>query len=176
MMRRACFAALLAIAPCGVLPVHAAVPVDVTLALPDRFVHAGLVIAAAAPDSAHVPDPGVKDASAPRSGLRAHPVLGGTLVVLGYQALLAIPSAAAYVDDQGKALAGADALFSGLMLITPDGGKGETFGGAIGVLALAGGMLAAGNNGASKDQLFFLNWAGLNVAILGGRWIGSKFD
>lgn len=155
---------------------HAATTPDYSLGLPDRFVNGGMVIAAAAPDSAPAADTGVKDASEPRSGLRSRPILGGALVLIGYEALLAIPSAAAYVDDQGKALAGADALFSGLMLITPDGGKGETFGGAIGVLALAGGMLAAGNNGASKDQMFFLNWAGLNVAILGGRWIGSRFD
>jgi hypothetical protein len=151
---------------------------DFPLAVPSRFVQAGLVIAAAAPDSA-APAPlpeGVTDVTNERSFLRKHPVLGGTLVFLGYQALLAIPSAAAYSGEDGKMLAGVDAVFAASMLITPDGGRGETLGGAIGVLALAGGMLAAANNGASQDQLFFLNWAGLNVAILGGHWIGSKFD
>lgn len=157
--------------------VSAATAPDYSLGLPDRFVMNGLLIAAAAPDSSTEAEAVVvKDASEPRGFLREHPILGGTLVVLGIEALLALPSTAAYADENGRTLAAVDAVFGGLMLVTPDGGKGETIGGAVGVLALAGGVLAAANNGASQDQLFFLNWAGLHVAILGGRWIGSRFD
>ncbi len=169
-------AVFIAVAMALATTAHATTP-DYSLGLPDRFVHASLVITAAAPDSSAPLPEGVTDISeGERSWFRTHPVLGGTLLFLGYQALLAIPSAAAYSDDEGKVLAGVDAAFAASMLITDDGGKGETYGGAIGVLALAGGVLAAANNGASQDQLFFLNWAGLNVAIMGGRWLGSKFD
>jgi hypothetical protein len=166
-------AVLIAALVCGTTPALAAVPVDGSLALADRFVQPGWLVLAAAPDSATLP----AEASIKESSSEKHESLVGQAVFfLGIEALLALPSAGAYADDEGKALAIADAGFAGLTLIHPNGGWWETFTPAVGLLALAGGMRAAGNNGTSKDQLFLMNLVGMNIALFGGRWLGSKLD
>ncbi len=167
-------AALITALVCAAAPALAAVPVDVSLALADRFVQPGwLALAAPAPDSATPPaEASTRESPVEKRGS----FVGPTLAILGIEALLALPSAVAYVDDEGKALAIADAGFAALTLVHPNGGWGETLTPVVGVLALAGGMRAAGNNGASKDQLFLMNLVGMNVALFGGRWIGSKLD
>jgi hypothetical protein len=165
-------AVLIAALVCAAAPALAAVPVDGSLALADRFVQPGW-LALPAPDSVTLPaEASTREAPVEKRGS----FVGRTLFFLGIEALLALPSAAAYADDEGKALAIADAGFAGLTLVHPNGGWGETLTPAVGLLALAGGMRAAGNNGASKDQLFLMNLVGMNVALFGGRWIGGKFD
>jgi len=171
---------------CAAAPVSAGVALDHSLALPDRFVQARLdgwvamqANDVAVPDTtaASEPRPVVDPADAPEvhPTSRGRKILIGAVLFIGFEALLALPSSAAYVDEDGKTLAAVDAGFAGLSLLNPNGGRGETIGAAAGVLALAGTVLAIGDE-KSKDEMFFINWAGLNVAILGGRWIGGLFD
>jgi len=186
-MRPAIWFSTVALLLCAATPVAARVAVDHALALPDRFVQARLDgwVALQASDMA-VPDTSAASeaaaaadrAAAPeetRPTSRGRKILIGAALFVGFEALLALPSTAAYVDEDGKALAAVDAGFAVLSAINPSATTGQTIGAAVGVLALAGTVLAIGDD-RSKDEMFFINWAGLNVAILGGRWIGGMFS
>jgi hypothetical protein len=186
-MRPAIRFSTLAVLLCAATPVSARVTTDHSLALPDRFVQARLDgwVALQAQDGA-VPDtsaaseprPAVDPVAATEEGhetSRGRKILFGAVLVIGFEALLALPSTAAYVDEDGKTLAAVDGGFAALSVITPSASRGETIGAAVGVLALAGTVLAIGDD-RSKDEMFFINWAGLNVAIFGGRWIGGLFS
>ena len=175
---------LMTVLLCAVAPVSAGVVVDHSLALPDRFVQARLdgwvalqasEIAVRDTSAASEPRPVVTASEEAPPASRGRKILIGAALFIGIEALLALPSSAAYADEDGKTLAAVDAGFAALTVIHPNGGRGETIGTAVGVLALAGTVLAIGDD-RSKDELFFINWAGLNVAILGGRWIGGLFD
>ena len=182
--------AILAVAAllCVSARVFADVASDYSLALPNRFVQVGLdgQVAMQAYDMA-MPDTSAASqaqlaadaaAAAPeevQKTSRGRKILMGSLFFLGIEALLALPSTAAYADEDGKTLAAVDAGFAAMSLINPSATMGETVGAAVGVLALAGTVLAIGDE-KSKDELFFINWAGLNVAIFGGRWVGSLFE
>jgi hypothetical protein len=185
-MRPAIRFSLLAALLCAATPVSARVTADHALALPDRFVQARLdgwvalqAQDGAVPDTSAVsePRPAVDPVAAPEEvhESRGRKILIGAVLVIGFEAMLALPSTAAYVDEDGKTLAAVDGGFAALSVITPSASRGETIGAAVGVLALAGTVLAIGDD-RSKDEMFFINWAGLNVAIFGGRWIGGLFS